>query len=93
VAEIPVEEIPDGTRPDEASLRALCREMDARRGTYIRHHFQADWLDPSHYDLTIDGGRVPRGTIVDMILLAVDASASSDPSGPSAAGERPAAAG
>jgi cytidylate kinase len=74
VAEIPVEEIPDGTRPDDASLRDLCRDMDARRGAYIRHHFHADWLDSSHYDLSIDGGRVPRDTVVEMILLAVDAS-------------------
>ena len=31
-----VEEIPDDTRPDEASLRELCRTMDARRADYIR---------------------------------------------------------
>jgi cytidylate kinase len=71
VAEIPVEEIPDGTRPDEASLRDLCRDMDARRAAYIRHHFGADWLDSSHYHLAIDGGRLPRETIVETILVAV----------------------
>jgi cytidylate kinase len=82
VAEIPVEEIPDGTRPDEASLRDLCRDMDARRGAYIRHHYRVHWLDSSHYDLSIDGGRVPRDTIVEMILLAVDASRAAAAPGP-----------
>jgi cytidylate kinase len=76
VAEIPVEEIPDGTRPDEASLRDLCREMDARRAAFIRHHFGVDWLDSSHYHLAIDGGRLPRETVVDTILVAVHAVAS-----------------
>ena len=80
VAGIPVEEIPDGTRPDEASLRELCRTMDARRAEYIRRHFKADWLDASHYDLAIDGGRLSREAIVDMILVAVRAVGAADPS-------------
>jgi cytidylate kinase len=73
VSGIPVEEIPDGTRPDEASLRELCRAMDARRAEYIRRHFHADWLDASNYDLAIDGGRLPREAIVELILVAVRA--------------------
>jgi cytidylate kinase len=77
VAGLPVEEIPDGTRPDEASLRELCRTMDARRAEYIRRHFHADWLDARRYHLAIDGGRVPRETIVDLILMAVRAIAPS----------------
>jgi cytidylate kinase len=79
VAGIPVEEIPDGTRPDEASLRELCRTMDGRRAEYIRRHFQADWLDASHYDLAIDGGRLSREAIVDIILVAVRAVGAIDP--------------
>jgi cytidylate kinase len=78
VAGIPVEEIPEGTRPDEASLRELCRTMDARRAEYIRRHFHADWLDASHYDLALDGGRLSRGAIVEMILVAVRAVGAAD---------------
>ena len=70
VAEIPVEEIPPDTRPDEASLRALCDTMDARRAAYIRHHYDVDWKDPAHYDLSIDSGRLGSSTIVDLIELA-----------------------
>jgi CMP/dCMP kinase len=66
-----VEEIPADTRPDEESLRELCRTMDNRRGGYIRRVFGVDWLDTSHYDLSIDTGRVDIATTVDLIELAV----------------------
>lgn len=65
-----VEEVPPDTRPDEASLRELCRTMDARRAAYIRRLFGADWQDPAHYDLSIDAGRLDVGTIADLIELA-----------------------
>ena len=51
-----VEEIPADTRPDEASLRELCRTFDARRAEYVRRMFGKDWLDPENYDLSIDTG-------------------------------------
>ncbi|MFN8620432.1 MAG: cytidylate kinase-like family protein [Chloroflexota bacterium] len=65
-----VEEIPPDTRPDEPSLRDLCRTMDARRAEYIRRLFGVDWLDPAHYDLSIDTSRIDPATAVDLIELA-----------------------
>jgi cytidylate kinase len=70
VQEIPVEEIPEDTRPDEASIRELCLSMDARRAAYVRRLFDADWLDPVHYDLSIDAGRLSVRDIVDLVELA-----------------------
>jgi cytidylate kinase len=66
-----VEEIPHDTRPDEASLRELCRTMDARRADYIRRLFERDWLDPDAYDLSIDTGSMGIEASVDLIELAV----------------------
>jgi len=62
-----VEEIPPDTRPDEASLRDLCRTMDARRAEYVRRLFGADWLDAARYDLSIDTSRVDHLTAADII--------------------------
>lgn len=62
-----VEEIPRDTRPDEASLRELCKTMDARRSEYVRRLFGADWLDAAHYDLSIDTSRVDHATAADLI--------------------------
>lgn len=71
VAEIPVEELPPDTALDARSLRQLCEEMDARRAAYIRRQFDVDWLDVSHYDLSLDMGRIEAETAVDLIELAV----------------------
>jgi cytidylate kinase len=79
MADLPVEEIPDDTRPDETSLRELCRTMDARRAEYIRRLFQADWLDATRYHLAVDAGRVPRDTVADMIVMGARAIAPPDP--------------
>lgn len=65
-----VEEIPEDTRPDEASLRDLCRTMDARRADYIRRLFDRDWLDPAAYDLSIDTGSMGISVAVDLIEMA-----------------------
>ena len=62
-----VEEIPPDTRPDEPSLRELCRTIDARRAEYIRRLYSADWLDAAHYDLSIDTSRVDHETVADII--------------------------
>ena len=62
-----VEEIPPDTRPDEASLRELCRTVDARRAEYIRRLFGADWLDAAHYDLSIDTSRIDPETVADLV--------------------------
>lgn len=73
-----VEEIPKDTRPDEASIRALCRTVDARRADYIRRVFNADWLDPKHYDLAIDTSRFSYDAVADLIELSVARMAGAD---------------
>ncbi|MEZ4597551.1 MAG: cytidylate kinase-like family protein [Chloroflexota bacterium] len=65
-----VERIPEDTRPDEGSLRELCRTMDARRADYIRRLFDRDWLDADAYDLSIDTGSIGIAATVDIIELA-----------------------
>lgn len=65
-----VEEIPADVRPDEASLRELCASIDAARADYIRRIFGANWMDPRHYDLVIDTGRVGVPTTIDVIEAA-----------------------
>ena len=65
-----VEEIPADTRPDEASLRELCRSFDARRAEYIKRMFGKDWLDPENYDLSIDTGSMGVEPTVELIEMA-----------------------
>lgn len=62
-----VEEVPPDTRPDEESLRHLCRSIDHARQGYIRRLFGVDWLHVSHYDLSIDSGRLGVEQTVDII--------------------------
>lgn len=53
-----VEEAPPEARPDEASLRRLCQEVDQARGRYLHHVYGVDWRDPRHYTLVVDTGRL-----------------------------------
>lgn len=62
-----VEEIPADARPEEKSLRELCRSVDAARGDYVRRLFGVDWLDARNYDLAVDVGRVGIDRTVDLI--------------------------
>jgi cytidylate kinase len=62
-----VEETPPDTRPDEDSLRELCRSVDAARDRYLRDHFDVDWNDARHYDLALDTGRLGLARSVDLI--------------------------
>lgn len=52
-----VEEIPPDARPEEKSLRELCKAVDAARAEYLRRTFRVDWLDTRNYDLALDTGR------------------------------------
>lgn len=52
------EELPPDTRPDERSMRELCRSFDKARANYLRRHFDIDWMDARHYDLALDTGRL-----------------------------------
>ena len=65
-----VEEIPVDTRPDEASLRELCRTFDSRRAEYVKRTFGKEWLDPDSYDLSIDTGSMGVEVAVDLIEMA-----------------------
>jgi cytidylate kinase len=65
-----VDEIPDDARPDEASLRALCKSIDATRAEYIRRLFNADWLDVRRYDLSIDTGTLGVDKAFELIASA-----------------------
>ena len=65
-----VEDAPPDARMDEASLRALCKSIDGARREYVRSLFGADWMDPRHYDLIVDTGRIGVGRTVDLLAVA-----------------------
>lgn len=52
------EDIPAEARPDEASLRDLCKSFDRARANYLRRRFDVDWMDARNYDLALDTGRL-----------------------------------
>ena len=62
-----VEEIPPEARPEEKSLRELCRSIDAVRADYLRRLYSVDWLNATHYDLALDTGRLGISRSVDVI--------------------------
>ncbi len=62
-----VEEIPPDARPEEKSLRELCKSVDAARAEYVRRLFGVDWLDARSYDLAIDTGRLGVDRTVELI--------------------------
>lgn len=68
-----IEEIPADARPDEPSLRDLCRSMDARRTEYIRRWFRADWQLAENYDLSINTEWLGITGTVDLIQHALEA--------------------
>jgi cytidylate kinase len=65
-----VEELPPDTRPDEASLRDVCRSIDEARARYLKRHFDVDWMDARHYDLALDTGRLGLSRSVELIEAA-----------------------
>ena len=62
-----VEEVPPDARPEEKSLRELCKSVDAARADYIRRLYGVDWLDARRYDLAVDTGRLGVDKSVDVI--------------------------
>jgi CMP/dCMP kinase len=68
--EVPESSLPDDGIPDEAALRELCQSMDARRAQYVRRLYDADWLDASHYDVSIDVWRIGVQPVIDILELA-----------------------
>ena len=65
-----VEDLPAEARPDEASLRELCRSVDAVRAAYLRRRFDVDWMDARHYDLALDTGRLGLARSIELIEAA-----------------------
>jgi cytidylate kinase len=80
-----IEEIPPETRPDEASIRDLCRSFDQARGRYVRRMFDVDWQDARHYDLALDTGRLGVEGSVDIIEHVARRLAGADRAAPEAA--------
>jgi len=42
----------------EEEARRRLKRVDANRGAYVRQVYDHDWLDPAHYDLVLDTGRI-----------------------------------
>jgi len=51
--------------------RRKLRQTDANRSAYIRQLYGHYWLQPSHYDLVLDTGRLGYERAVDTIVAAV----------------------
>lgn len=68
-----VEDTPQEEQLDEKALRDLCQTIDAARAEYITDVFGADWRDVTHYDLTLDTGRLGVAKATDLIEAAVRA--------------------
>ena len=62
-----LEELPADVRPDDESLRALCRSIDDARAAFVRRSFGADWMDARHYDLALDTGRLGLARCTELI--------------------------
>jgi cytidylate kinase len=67
-----VDEAPPDVRPDERSLREMCKSVDAARAAYIRGTFGADWLDATNYHLSIDTGHLGVERTVELIARSAE---------------------
>ncbi len=52
------------------SARAQIEASDAHRRQYLKRYYQADWDDPSLYDLIINTGRITSQAASELICLA-----------------------
>lgn len=57
-----------GIGEEEARRRA--KRVDANRRAYVRQVYDHDWLDPAHYDLVLDTGRIGYERATAAILAA-----------------------
>ncbi|MGD8625357.1 MAG: cytidylate kinase-like family protein [Anaerolineae bacterium] len=64
-----------GQRDAQGRIRA----SDRARFDYVRRYHDAEWLDPTLYDLTINTGRVPAETAIDLIIASQRAMATTAP--------------
>lgn len=56
---------------DEDHARELARQTDAERIAYFRDYFDAEWLAPASYDLTINTDRLEPAAAARVILSAL----------------------
>jgi cytidylate kinase len=61
--------VAEGIDHHEAEHRI--HEADANRARYIRHYYRTNWLDVSHYDLTLDTGHFGELRAAELICAAV----------------------
>ncbi|HLH71523.1 MAG TPA: cytidylate kinase-like family protein [Candidatus Dormibacteraeota bacterium] len=54
---------------EEVARRRL-KEVDSTRRAYVRQVYGQDWLDPSHYDLVVDTGRLGYERAARLIVAA-----------------------
>ena len=54
----------------EEEARRRLKRVDANRGAYVRQVYDHDWLDPAHYDLVLDTGRIGYERATAAILAA-----------------------
>lgn len=55
---------------DQRSAQNRLRASDRARADYVRRYHDANWLDPTLYHLTINTGRIPIASAVDLIIAA-----------------------
>jgi cytidylate kinase len=56
---------------DPELARVLVRKSDQQRAGFTRYHFDRDWTDPLHYDLTINTQRLSEDKAVELICRGV----------------------
>jgi cytidylate kinase len=59
-----------GSSRDEAKKYIIKTESD--RLAYLRKHFNADWSDPSHYEMVFNTGKLGIDVTVETIKTAFD---------------------
>ncbi|MGD2040023.1 MAG: cytidylate kinase-like family protein [Anaerolineae bacterium] len=55
---------------DQRSAQNRLRASDRARADYVRRYHDANWLDPTLYHLTINTGRIPIASAVELIIVA-----------------------
>lgn len=57
----------------EHEARESMARNDSARAAYVRQFYRADAAAPEHYHLVLDSTRIPRDTVVDLIVSAATA--------------------
>jgi cytidylate kinase len=72
VAPLPIriERVMVAEHVDRQRAEQQIKRVDERRGRYIRHFYQADWLDARHYDLVLNTGHFTQRSAAGLIVAA-----------------------